>query len=72
MSRRGNCNDNAAMESWFSAVKFKFGETFESIRPAKDQVFDSIEAFLYERVDPRRSVTRGPRTTSIRSANPLS
>jgi transposase InsO family protein len=23
MSRRGNCVDNAAMESWFSTVKFE-------------------------------------------------
>jgi len=28
---RGNCLDNAAMESWFSTVKTEFGETFESI-----------------------------------------
>ncbi len=45
MSRRGNCHDNAAMESWFSTVKFELGETFESIRQAKDQLFDYIEIF---------------------------
>ena len=45
MSRRGNCHDNAAMESWFSTLKFELGDTFESIRRAKDQLFDYIEVF---------------------------
>jgi len=45
MSRRGNCLDNAAMESWFSTVKFELGETFESIHAAKQQLFDYIEVF---------------------------
>ena len=30
MSRRGNCYDNAAMESWFSTLKGELGERFES------------------------------------------
>ena len=45
MSRRGNCLDNAAMESWFSTVKHELGETFESIHRAKEQLFDYIEVF---------------------------
>jgi putative transposase len=45
MSRRGNCLDNAAMESWFSTVKFELGETFESIHIGKEQLFDYIEVF---------------------------
>ena len=45
MSRRGNCHDNAAMESWFSTFKFELGETFASIREGKDQAFDYIEVF---------------------------
>lgn len=49
MSRRGNCHDNAAMESRFSTVKFELGETFESIRKAKDQLFDYIEVFCNQR-----------------------
>jgi putative transposase len=28
MSRRGNCYDNAVMESWFSTVKSEEGERF--------------------------------------------
>jgi putative transposase len=49
MSRRGNCHDNAAMESWFSTVKLELGDTFESIRKAKDQLFDYIEVFYNQR-----------------------
>jgi transposase InsO family protein len=45
MSRRGNCHDNAAMESWFSTFKFELGETFESIRRGKEQAFGYIEGF---------------------------
>ena len=45
MSRRGNCLDNAAMESWFSTVKAELGETFESMHRAKEQLFDYIEVF---------------------------
>ena len=35
MSRKGNCIDNAAMESWFSTLKFELGERFESFGQAK-------------------------------------
>jgi transposase InsO family protein len=30
MSRRGNCYDNAVMESFFSTLKAELGERFES------------------------------------------
>ncbi len=45
MSRRGNCYDNAAMESWFSTLKFELGERFDTPGDAKDQLFDYIEVF---------------------------
>jgi putative transposase len=45
MSRRGNCYDNAAMESWFSTFKSELGERFESAADAKTQAFDYIEVF---------------------------
>lgn len=45
MSRRGNCIDNAAMESWNSTLKSELGERFESHEEAKAKVFDYIEAF---------------------------
>jgi len=45
MSRRGNCIDNAAMESWFSTLKAELGERFESYGSAKEELFDYIEVF---------------------------
>jgi len=45
MSRRGNCYDNAAMESWNSTFKSELAEHFESYAAAKEQVFDYIEVF---------------------------
>jgi len=45
MSRRGNCYDNAAMESWNSTLKSELGERFDSYAAAKEQLFDYIEVF---------------------------
>ena len=45
MSRRGNCIDNAAMESWFSTFKSELGERFESYAQAKEKTFDYVEVF---------------------------
>jgi transposase InsO family protein len=45
MSRRGECYDNAAMESWISTYKFELGEEFESYAEAKEKSFDYIEVF---------------------------
>ena len=45
MSRRGNCLDNAAMESWFSTLKHELGERFQSYAIAKADLFDYIEVF---------------------------
>jgi len=56
MSRRGNCYDNAVMESWFSTLKFELGETFPSIRTGKEQLFDYVEVFYNQR---RRHSTLG-------------
>lgn len=57
MSRRGNCHDNAVMESWFSTLKFELGETFPSIRVGKQQLFDYIEVFYNQQR--RHSATGG-------------
>jgi putative transposase len=56
MSRRGNCYDNAVMESFFSTVKFELGERFESDGEAKTALFDYIEVFYNQR---RRHSTIG-------------
>ena len=45
MSRKGNCYDNAAMESWFATLKAELGEHFESNAAAKTALFDYIETF---------------------------
>jgi transposase InsO family protein len=56
MSRRGNCYDNAVIESWFSTVKSEEGERFESYAHAKEALFDYIEVFYNQR---RRHSTLG-------------
>ena len=56
MSRRGDCLDNAVMESWFSTVKQELGERFESCGQAKMELFDDIEVFYNQR---RRHTTLG-------------
>ena len=45
MSRKGNCYDNAAMESFFSTFKTELGERFDSHAHAKSESFDYIEVF---------------------------
>ena len=49
MSRRGNCYDNAVMESFFSTLKSELGERFESCGEAKMELFDYIEVFYNQR-----------------------
>jgi putative transposase len=56
MSRRGNCIDNAAMESWHSTLKAELGERFESHSEAKAKLFDYIEVFYNQQ---RRHSTLG-------------
>ena len=45
MSRRGNCYDNATMESWFGTLKTELGEFFDNPAEAKRRLFDYIEIF---------------------------
>ena len=54
--RRGNCYDNAVIESWFSTVKHELGEHFLSCGEAKMALFDFIEVFYNQR---RRHSTLG-------------
>ncbi len=56
MSRRGNCYDNAVMESLFSTIKHELGERFETPAHAKTALFDFIEVFYNQR---RRHSTIG-------------
>lgn len=47
MSRRGNCYDNAAMESFWSTLKLElvYRREFTSHRQARTEIFDYIEVF---------------------------
>jgi len=47
MSRRGNCYDNAAMESFWSTLKLElvYRGRFTSHRHAKFEIFDFVEVF---------------------------
>jgi len=56
MSRRGDCYDNAVMESFFSTVKSALADRFDSFAEAKMELFDDIEAFYNQR---RRHSTLG-------------
>jgi len=56
MSRRGNCHDNAVMESFFSTVKSELVDRFPSFGEAKMELFDYIEVFYNQR---RRHSTLG-------------
>lgn len=56
MSRRGNCHDDAVMESFFATVKGEEGEHFDSCSDATIALFDFIEVFYNQR---RRHSTLG-------------
>ena len=56
MSRRGNCHDNAVMESCFSTIKAELADRFASCSEAKRELFDYIEVFYNQR---RRHSTIG-------------
>jgi transposase InsO family protein len=47
MSRRGNCYDNAAMESFWSTLKLElvYRRDFVTHHQARVAIFDYIEAF---------------------------
>jgi transposase InsO family protein len=47
MSRKGNCYDNAAMESFWSTLKLElvYRRDFQTLAHARSEIFDYIEAF---------------------------
>ena len=47
MSRKGNCYDNAAMESFWSTLKLElvYRHCFNTRSQARTQIFDYIETF---------------------------
>ena len=56
MRRRGNCCDDAVMESFFSTVKSELRDRFESCGEVKMELFDYIEEFYNQQ---RRHSTIG-------------
>ncbi len=60
MSRKGDCWDNAVVESFFATLKTELGDTFSSRRSARLALFDYIEVFY----------NRQRRHTSIGSMSP--
>ena len=56
MSRRGDCYDNAVMESFFSSVTGETADRFDSCGEATMELFDYIEVFYNQR---RRHSTLG-------------
>jgi transposase InsO family protein len=62
MSRRGNCYDNAAMESFWSTLKLElvYRGKFTSRSHARSEIFDYIEIFY----------NRQRRHTSLRGLSP--
>jgi putative transposase len=49
MSRKGDCWDNATMESWFARLKTELGEDFESEAAALRELFGYIEVFYNQK-----------------------
>src|SRR5882757_8793036 len=47
MSRKGNCYDNAFIESFFSSLKYElvYHHRFATLAQARTAIFDYIEAF---------------------------
>ena len=47
MSKKGDCYDNAAMESWNHSLKVEaiHGERFATWEKAREQVFEYIEVY---------------------------
>jgi putative transposase len=56
MSRRGNCDENAVMDTFFSTVTSELGGWFDSDGNAKAELFDDLEVFHTQR---RRHASAG-------------
>jgi len=61
MSRKGDCWDNAVVESFFATLKTELGDTFSTRKAARAALFDYIEIFY----------NRKRRHTSIGGISPV-
>jgi transposase InsO family protein len=70
MSKKGDCYDNAAMESWNHSLKVEaiHGERFLTREMAKAQVFDYIEVYYNRRRLHSRLGYLSPETFEARQA----
>lgn len=55
MSRKGNCLDNAVIESFFGTLKCEllYREKFTSIEQLEEQIHDYIYYYNHERISPK-------------------
>ncbi|NTX64314.1 DDE-type integrase/transposase/recombinase [Myxococcus sp. CA051A] len=72
MSRRANCYDNAAMESWFSTLKNELGEVFERANDAKVKLINYMRSSTINSACIRQSATlRRPSSKEQRRSQPV-
>jgi len=62
MSRKGDCWDNAVVESFFATLKIELGDSFRSCRSARSALFDYIEVFYNRK---RRHSSNGGVSPSV-------
>ncbi|MBM4208551.1 MAG: DDE-type integrase/transposase/recombinase, partial [Gammaproteobacteria bacterium] len=64
MSKKGDCYDNAAMESWNHSFKVEaiHGERFKTRSDAKHQVFEYIEVYYNRKQSPFKTGLSLPRS----------
>ena len=72
MSRKANCWDNAAMESWFHTLKVELvnHRYYQSRRQAKADIFEYIEVFYNHRRSHSALGYRPPAEYEMRKATP--
>jgi putative transposase len=70
MSRKGNCLDNAAMESFFAVLKSEFfhPNRFDSIQSLKDGIADYIHYYNHQRI---KLKLKGPSPVQYRTQSLL-
>ena len=71
MSRRGNCYDNAAMESFWATLKLElvYRRCFETRAEARTHIFDYIETFYNRQRATARWITNPPLTSKTKTTN---
>jgi len=50
MNRKGDCWDNAVVESLFATLKTELGRTFASLHHAQQATSEYVDSYNYERI----------------------